>query len=996
MNPITPQDLFSPDFQTSLSEIRATLESTAESISKGLDNVKTSAKGLANVKFTSTQAEETKKWANSVLALNDEYRYLLQQFHITKSTLAEITTLERDQNAILKLQSQYANAAEGSYNKLYAEYRLLVITMRAMNQEALGNTEAFKKIQKRAAELHDALNKSNQAVGDFRMQVGDYSKALNGLQLSTNQIVREMPTLANSLSQFFMAISNNVPIFIDNFQRAQKELGSFRAALKETLVVLGGWQTWLLLLLTVLPKITKAIHDKRKAQQEANKETKEAYNIEKEYLSLQENIAKTEAQSVARLKSLYSITQDTTRSLKERTEATKTLKELYPDHLSNLSEEAILEGRAATAVDQLTNALVMQARARGYLNEIESLSQKKAQKEIEKTRLEAKKTSQESAIAQKEVAAGGKEIEETWVDISTGQVRTTMKEVASAEKEELRGTKAEITLIDSELQDVENTIDDIIKLIPTEGLAGLITSGRGGNGGKKAKEDEIGEIPDYLIAFYDSVIKGMEDGNEKMILQRTRDMLAMDKAYQEDYAKLAEQERIAIEKGNQEAIDEIHRQMELRRRAYEAELERLPIIADVMEETVMTDPLAMIRNDYWRAMQAQAGFTKEIQKGIQEGRQISAEEQQLWQSVIRRRIEIEAEYKKAEAELSLRKMLEEGKITQTEYEQQLGIEAEKIDVAARKALSKVGKAKGKKWNLWTALFGTDIADETTGTVTRVIGEDVKYALDQTANGYKQAIGFIDEYIDALQREAEQAIETARTEADLAKTVLEAELEAKANGYANSVDLARKEYEEKLALQEKAQKESEKIQKVQLAMESLSQAANLTTATTSIIASYASLPGIGQALAAAAIIAMWGTFLTAKAKAFQVTKYGEGMSEYLDYGGSHASGNDIDFGVAKNGRRRRVERGEVIGVINKRRVSKYGASTVTGIIDSLNKGTFEYKYGNAFRGAVIAPNGANLSHLENGVDALVRQGEYRETVANGRRIIQYKNLTRTVH
>ena len=382
MNPIKPEDLFSTDFTEKLDDIIAKLEVAMGTLNTKMESVKTTAKGLANVKFSGTAAEDTRKWANSVLALNDEYRYLLSQFNVTKSTIAELTTVERDQNQILKLQQQYAEAATGSFNKMSAEYRLLKIAMNAINQEAVGNTDAFKKLQKRTEELYDTMNKYQKSTGKFTMQVGDYSRALNGLQLSTQQVLREVPTLANSLQQFFIAISNNVPIFVDNFKRAREEMGSFSAALKGTLSAVFSWQTALLVLLTILPKIAKAIRDKKKAQEEANKETKEAFDREKELLSLEETIARSEQKSIAQLQALYSITQDVTRSEKERTEAAEALQKMYPERLANLSQEEILAGNAKTAIDDLTNSLVLQARARGYLNEIEKLSEQAAEKQI--------------------------------------------------------------------------------------------------------------------------------------------------------------------------------------------------------------------------------------------------------------------------------------------------------------------------------------------------------------------------------------------------------------------------------------------------------------------------------------------------------------------------------------------------------------------------------------------------------------------------------------
>lgn len=1000
MNPIKVEDLFSPNFQENLDEIINKLQTAAGALSTSIEGVKNTARGLANIKFTSTQAEETKKWANSVLALNDEYKYLLNQFNITKSTLAELTTLERDQNAILKLQQQYAGAAEGSFNKLSAEYRLLKITMNALDAQSLKNTESFKRLQQRAEELYETMNRYQKSTGKYTMQVGDYSRALNGLNLSTQQILREMPTLANSTSQFFMAISNNVPIFIDNFKRAKDELGSFSAALKGTLTAMFSWQTVLLAILTVLPKVAKAIRDKKKAQEEANKESEKAFNIEREMLSLEEKIAKSEKQSVSQLQAIYAITQDVTRSDKERLEAADALQKMYPDRLANLSQEEILAGNAKTAIDDLTNSLVLQARARGYLNEIEDLSQQKAQKELERIRLQNKETQLETDIAKEKArTAGGVGV----MGGTTGASITTTYQGVGELNVELNETRDAIPAVTKEIDDLGLAIDDVIKLIPTEGLTGLLTSGKGGSG-TKGKETKLGEIPDYIIDYYDALIDATDDAYEKLILQKQRDAIALGIGYEKDYAKLKELETTAIEQNNTAAIAEIRRQMELRTEVYNQEMDNLErvVIEGIdkigkAQQGGLDDPLREVRGAYVAALVELQKYTQAIQDGLDSGRKIGADELADWQGVIRKKIEAEANYQKAKKQLELQGRLDAQQISQQEYEDLLKIEYAKIDSAAGKAIDKIGHKKGKKWNIWTALFGTDVKDEATGTVTRVIGEDVKFALDQTMNSYKEATKYIDEYIDALARQAQQAIETANTEVDMARKVYESELEARANGYANSVDTARMEYEQKLQLQRKAQKEAEKIQKTQLAMESAAQAANLITATTSIIASYSSLPFVGQALAIAGIATMWATFLAAKIKAAQVTQYGEGMSEYLDYGGSHASGNDIDFGVGRDGRRRRVERGEVIGVINKRNVRRYGASKVTGIIDSLNKGTFDYKYGNAFGNTVVTANGqgADLRKLESGVDALVKQGEYRETTDGNKRIIQYRNLTRII-
>lgn len=119
--------------------------------------------------------------------------------------------------------------------------------------------------------------------------------------------------------------------------------------------------------------------------------------------------------------------------------------------------------------------------------------------------------------------------------------------------------------------------------------------------------------------------------------------------------------------------------------------------------------------------------------------------------------------------------------------------------------------------------------------------------------------------------------------------------------------------------------------------------------------------VGPILAATTTALMWGSFAAAKIQAAQLANaktYGEGGMEYIDYGGSHASGKDVDFGRTKDGRPRRVEKGEVVSVINKKNVEKYGVSNIENIVNSLNNGTFEKQYISS-RFASTLPKSSNV-------------------------------------
>ena len=156
--------------------------------------------------------------------------------------------------------------------------------------------------------------------------------------------------------------------------------------------------------------------------------------------------------------------------------------------------------------------------------------------------------------------------------------------------------------------------------------------------------------------------------------------------------------------------------------------------------------------------------------------------------------------------------------------------------------------------------------------------------------------------------------------------------------------------------------------------------------------------LGFPWAIPAIAVMWGSFAAAKIKAAEVTsteKYGEGTVELLQ-GGSHQSGNDIDLGRKKDGTRRRAEGGEFFAVINKRNSRKY-RTIVPDVINALNAGTFEEKYGNAYPQdiAVTSSPNADLTDLKRDVTAIREQGESRTyTDSRGTHIV-YRNLHRVI-
>ena len=82
------------------------------------------------------------------------------------------------------------------------------------------------------------------------------------------------------------------------------------------------------------------------------------------------------AQETVSLRTLYMTAQDTTQAMQTRISAVDELQRKYPGYFGNMSQEAILAGKASEAYRQLTDDILATAQARAYENKIAELTEK--------------------------------------------------------------------------------------------------------------------------------------------------------------------------------------------------------------------------------------------------------------------------------------------------------------------------------------------------------------------------------------------------------------------------------------------------------------------------------------------------------------------------------------------------------------------------------------------------------------------------------------------
>lgn len=217
----------------------------------------TSAKRLqANSTSELTDAEQNE--LNVKARLEQAERKLDEAYIRQNQEVEQLKLKAREMNRIHKLRAQLANAEEGSYNALAAQYELNKIKLNAMSAAQRQAADDGKKLEAETNAIYQEMIKLQEATGNYRLSVGHYQRAWDGLGISISQVVRELPAAAVSLNTFFLGISNNIPMVVDEIARLRRENELLKAQGKETINVTGrivrslfSWNTVLVVLLTV-------------------------------------------------------------------------------------------------------------------------------------------------------------------------------------------------------------------------------------------------------------------------------------------------------------------------------------------------------------------------------------------------------------------------------------------------------------------------------------------------------------------------------------------------------------------------------------------------------------------------------------------------------------------------------------------------------------------------------------------------------------------------
>jgi hypothetical protein len=577
-----------------------TTQRQAQAMQSASSSISLTSSAYAEILNTVTSYDNKAKELNERLSANkirlDEIRRELSKLskELSKGTISQqeylnkVSNLANEERGLIQQNKQYTSllnahskviiSTAGSYNEMSAAVVQLENRFRNLSEAQRQGNQGVGLI-KQIKQLKDELKTIDAQMGNYQRNVGNYTSHWNGLNVSVQQMARELPSLAVGWNTFFLAISNNLPIMADEIKRARDEFKALQESGQQGVPVwkqltksILNWQTALVVGITLLSVYGKDIMDWVASLFKAKDATKELLSAEQEMALGIKKGMKDVANSTVKLDVLYKATQDHTRSLKDRNAAVDELQKMYPAYFANLSNDEILAGKAKEAYVQLREELVANAIARAQLDRMTDIADKREESLLKRrvqynTYLQAEQKIIEASAALEDARQKkAKEGDEVWGYL----VAKREEELKKAEDQAKKEKTAWEDLI-KETKDYDKVLEGMSKNI---NIGALANDSNGSN--KKEAEEYANYMKNIERELTKTRIALIED-------RRKAEVASVENTYKENinkikgYSAKENQLRSQYEEEKNKNIREINEKYDLEREEYESDLEKRSI-----------------------------------------------------------------------------------------------------------------------------------------------------------------------------------------------------------------------------------------------------------------------------------------------------------------------------------------------------------------------------------------------------------------------------------
>lgn len=317
-----------------------------------------------------------KEYKNGNISLTD----YLNKSALLKQRQTELSEQNKQYSNLMRNHAAVIISASSSYNEMNAAVLALEKRLKSMSKDSFLGSEGQKTLQQ-IQTLKNELKSMDAQMGNYQRNVGNYASHWNGLGMSVQQVARELPSLAVGWNTFFLAISNNLPILADEIKKANAEFKAMRESgikgipvWKQLTGAIFNWQTALVIGITLLSVYGKDLVNWISGLGRAKKNLDSATIAQLALNNATKEGIKNSISETNKLNILYKMANDTSRSMIERKQAVDELQAIYPEYFKNLSDEAIMTGRASDAYNMAKNNIIELSKAKVKLSEIDKLS----------------------------------------------------------------------------------------------------------------------------------------------------------------------------------------------------------------------------------------------------------------------------------------------------------------------------------------------------------------------------------------------------------------------------------------------------------------------------------------------------------------------------------------------------------------------------------------------------------------------------------------------
>lgn len=850
-----------------------------------------------------------------------EGKKLADQTSRIEARIVQLNKERKKAKDIIVLERKAAEAAEGSYDQLSAQYSIMKIRLNAMSEAQRQGTKEGHDMEKQAKELYERMKELQSATGKNTLNVGNYADA-----------VSELPGILGQAGQGVQGLQNN-----------------FKALLKNPIVLVIGTIAGAVL------GMFKAFTKTEKGVQFMNKASGLLNAVWSQTIGLVNNLV-----------------EGIQAAFENPGETIKSFGKLLVDQVISRIEAAInLFGIAGKAISQLFTGEFDKLKdtaseAGDALIQLATGLDSEQQKEFSEAIKETTKNIQDQTSAfidlevqRRNVAFANRELAKTIEDLTTQEevLQSIADDSTKSFKEQEDAAAAVRDVIKErtglEIQLAKNNLDLINREIDL----------RTQNG------EAVDALLDQQLSAYQQLRQAERDytltlrQNEKERDQLKQDRLERDldilldgfdnqmkinrELIRDESKTFAERQRL-LEETNQLSNDSFNKQIETIQKFTGVQIDANELISESdavalnqkirslgLSEIIEGRLLEIVRD------RKDANFDLAESEKELNAAKLKFDQDQIKKARELQQVEFDQSQELAKSQFDLLKTSEREKTLfalqqqQERLENELKYNKDLTDIQKATLRNQIALIKRQKEEAENVVQDGDIYDK----LGIKLSDEGKSRIKES---FEFAKGQLLDFAAKRTEIANQRVNDSANEVSSAENELQNRLALAEQGHAADIDGAKQDLKLAKETQDKALEQRRRAQQQELILQSALQASNLVTATTNIFKDI----GFPQGLPFVGL--MWGSFLASKARAFQLTKEqrSEGGLDFIG-GDTHASGKDTFLNYFMNGKPVYAERGESHMVLKPRPTKRY-RKILPSLFHALNTESLE-TFGNVEKG-----------------------------------------------